>query len=568
MFSSQTNKIALFLGVALSIGVTTQAKCQQTNALDAQHVPASKWVKIAQSNQSALPAPLDNPTAPDASTASSVGTSPSDKLAPVGQGLPDPQPINLPNPTLTLKDHGIKTKQPILLEQHIQADRYLNSLSLADAVGLAQQNYPAVLRARAQVDAARTNVKVQKITEYMPDSLLQYQEIMASRNKLTQIIYGSPVFPGNPGPGFNSTNFEPLFFSGLGFNLDWAPLDFGLHKAKIELAKERYNQTASAYRMTVLDVQIAAASAFLDVVEAQQEMRAAQENVNSFSKFSTIVHAAVDSSLKPAADASLSDAQLANSQNQLYRAELNMQVAQANLANALGVAGSDIHINNHNIVEMNEQAQVQQTKPVFEQVPILQNAREGVLTAFRQRKVLDKEYFPVFHFLGGFQLRGSGMDIKGKRTGADVEGLAPVSPNYQTAMIMNWNFLDYFRLKAEKQVQNKRIAEMQHQYNLVLNNLKTEDIKSRARVRTALAIAANMPPQVHAATMAVNQAEARYKVGLSSVAQVAEANQMLAQSRMQEAIAKVGVWRAMLSVSSVHGDLKPFVAEASRVQGM
>lgn len=75
-----------------------------------------------------------------------------------------------------------------------------------------------------------------------------------------------------------------------------------------------------------------------------------------------------------------------------------------------------------------------------------------------------------------------------------------------------------------------------------------------------------MPIQVHAAEHAVQQAEARYKTGLGSVAQVAEANQVLAQSRMQEAIARVGIWRALLAVASVHGDLKPFLAEANRIQ--
>ena len=66
---------------------------------------------------------------------------------------------------------------------------------------------------------------------------------------------------------------------------------------------------------------------------------------------------------------------------------------------------------------------------------------------------------------------------------------------------------------------------------------------------------------------AVDKARARYQVGLSSVAQVAEANQLLAQSRMQQAVARVGVWRAMLDVASVHGDIKPLLAEADRIQG-
>ena len=75
-----------------------------------------------------------------------------------------------------------------------------------------------------------------------------------------------------------------------------------------------------------------------------------------------------------------------------------------------------------------------------------------------------------------------------------------------------------------------------------------------------------MPVQVEAAVVATRQAEARYKTGLGSVAQVAQANQTLAQSRVQDAIAKVGVWRALLAVASVHGDLKPLLTESDHVQ--
>jgi outer membrane protein TolC len=133
-------------------------------------------------------------------------------------------------------------------------------------------------------------------------------------------------------------------------------------------------------------------------------------------------------------------------------------------------------------------------------------------------------------------------------------------------MIVNWNFLDWFRIKQEKKIQDQRIVAQQQDMNLVLQNLKTEDFKARSQIRTAIALAANMPVQVDAAALAVKQAQARYQTGLGSVAQVAEANTVLAQSRMQEAIARVGVWRAMLQVASVHGDLRPFMAEADRIQ--
>jgi outer membrane protein TolC len=99
-----------------------------------------------------------------------------------------------------------------------------------------------------------------------------------------------------------------------------------------------------------------------------------------------------------------------------------------------------------------------------------------------------------------------------------------------------------------------------------MQNLRTQDAQSRSRVKAALSLAENMPIQVKSAVIATQQAEARYRTGLGSVAQVAQANETLAQSRVQEAIARVGVWRALLSVASVHGDIRPLLSESDRVQ--
>jgi outer membrane protein TolC len=169
--------------------------------------------------------------------------------------------------------------------------------------------------------------------------------------------------------------------------------------------------------------------------------------------------------------------------------------------------------------------------------------------------------------LGGVNVRGSGLSsvVPGQRTPASGSGTLPTVPNYQLALIANWNFLDIFRLRQEKKVQMERIYQQQQDYNLVLQTLRSQDMQARDRVQAALELAQNMPIQVHAAEIAVNQAEARYQTGLGSIAQVAQANETLAQSRVQDAVAKVGVWRALLYVASVHGDIKPLLAEADRV---
>ncbi len=456
----------------------------------------------------------------------------------------------------------------IFLQPKIEQNVILKPFTLRGAVEYSLKNYPNVLKSESQVRVAKRNVTLQKINEYMPDSLFQYQELMASHNKLSQVFFGSPVFPAISGPATGSTTMEPYMFSAAGVSLDWAPLDFGLHKARIQLAKKLSDQAGAQYAATTLDVALTAANAFLDAVIADAQVRAAEQNQTSFEQFNDVVTAQVKTSLKPGADQSLSLAQLANAQNDLIRAKLSRELAYANLANAIGLGGRIVDIDARGIYDKTEPADFQRSAPVFEQVPIFQAANAVLYAAIAQKKVLDKEYYPVFHFLGGFNLRSAGLSstVPGERQSAEAAGAFPVIPNYQAAMIVNWNFLDIFRLRQEKKVQAERIYQQQQDANLVLQNLRTQDLESRARVRAALKLAENMPIQVQSAVVATNQAEARYRTGLGSVAQVAQANQTLAQSRVQEAIARVGVWRALLSVASVHGDLKPLLSESDRAQ--
>ncbi|MBI2809594.1 MAG: TolC family protein [Candidatus Melainabacteria bacterium] len=247
---------------------------------------------------------------------------------------------------------------------------------------------------------------------------------------------------------------------------------------------------------------------------------------------------------------------------------MSRDLAFANLANAMGLGGRLVDIDSTGIADKPEPAQIQKSTPVFEEVPILKAANATVLSAIAQKKVLDKEYYPIFHLLAGFNLRSSALSptVAGKTQTTNLAGSLPVIPNYQMALIVNWNFLDIFRLHQEKKVQQERIYQQQQESNLVMQNLRTQDVQARARVKAAIALAENMPVQVHAAQVATQQAEARYGTGLGSVAQVAQANETLAQSRVQDAIAKVGVWRALLSVASSHGDLHPLLSEADRIQ--
>jgi outer membrane protein len=85
-----------------------------------------------------------------------------------------------------------------------------------------------------------------------------------------------------------------------------------------------------------------------------------------------------------------------------------------------------------------------------------------------------------------------------------------------------------------------------------------------ANLEGSRSVAANTPVQVKAARAATQQATARYQSGLGTIDQVAEAQRLLTQAEIDDALARLGVWRGLLGVAAAAGDIQPFLAEVSQ----
>jgi outer membrane protein TolC len=70
---------------------------------------------------------------------------------------------------------------------------------------------------------------------------------------------------------------------------------------------------------------------------------------------------------------------------------------------------------------------------------------------------------------------------------------------------------------------------------------------------------------VSAARIATEQATARYQSGLGTIDQVAEAQRLLTQAEIDDALARLGVWWALLGIAAAAGDIQPFVSEGQEV---
>ena len=58
---------------------------------------------------------------------------------------------------------------------------------------------------------------------------------------------------------------------------------------------------------------------------------------------------------------------------------------------------------------------------------------------------------------------------------------------------------------------------------------------------------------------AYSRSRARYDSGLANLTEVAEAQRLLAQAEIDDALARLSVWRALAAQTRVSGDLAPFL---------
>jgi outer membrane protein TolC len=100
--------------------------------------------------------------------------------------------------------------------------------------------------------------------------------------------------------------------------------------------------------------------------------------------------------------------------------------------------------------------------------------------------------------------------------------------------------------------------------DIVVQTIQTQIDSARAILEGAIAVTQNTPLALEAARNAEKQATARYRAGLATVIEVAEAERLLAQAEIDQAQAQLAVWSAKLLLARAIGDLEPFLAEQRR----
>ena len=428
-------------------------------------------------------------------------------------------------------------------------------LTIEAAIKYALAHYPQIRAAIERRTAANGGVNLAR-TAYLPSANALWQTNRATRNNIFGLLLPQSVVPSISGPVLPTTSNQSVWGSAGGLLVSWEPLDFGYRRAAVDAARAGARVASAEVEISQLDVASAVAGAFISVIDAQQAIRAAQADVDRREVFSRAVHVLVQNQLRPGADASRSDAELAAARIGLIQASATEKVALATLANLLSATVDSVTLDAGPLLERSPTLPSAVPNIAANPFASAENARVQQATA--QVHVLDRSYYPHFNLQSSVSGRGSGANVDGS-VGSGTDGLGLERENWAVCVTASFPMLDFFSIRARKQVASANERAEGARYQQTVQDLSAQVVEARARLEGSIAIAQATPTELQAARDAESQARARYQAALTNVLEVTDAQSLLIRAESDDAISKLNAWRALALLAAAQGDITQFL---------
>ena len=434
------------------------------------------------------------------------------------------------------------------------------SLTIAQAVDQAIRSYPAIKVSLEQVSAAAAGIDLAR-TAYLPRADFLGQLNRATRNNTFGLLLPQSILPSMSGPVLGTNSLTNVWGSAVGFLVSWEPFDFGLRQANVSIAESGRKRAEAGAEATRLQVAIAAADAFLSLLASKQAVIASQAGVERARILGQVTEGLARSGLRPGADAARARAEQALAETQLALSEQAVDVARAALANLLGIAPVGAVVRPDPLLGPPPAADPQ-AAPLGDH-PFARQQSAVVGEAQALEHALQRSYFPRFSLQGSVYARGCGAQVDGS-TGGAFAGLGPNIQNWAIGFSMTFPLMDLYSIRARERVAIHQEQAAAAQYDRTIQDLSGQLEQAKARLQGARRVAQSTPAELDAARAAQQQAAARYKSGLGSIVEIADADRLLTRAEIDNSLANLGVWRALLGVAAAHGDLQPFLQLASK----
>ncbi len=432
--------------------------------------------------------------------------------------------------------------------------------TLEEAINFALKNYPAVRAAMERTSAAQSEIGLAR-TNYLPHADALWQSNRASRNNILGLLLPNSTIPSVSGPVLPTTSGRGAWGSAAGLLFSWEAFDFGRRGAEVDAARAARNTANAEAELTRLDVAIGTVNAYLTLLAAERTVQAAQADVERREVLAKSVRVLVDNQLRPGADASRANAELARARASLARARQQQEISRAALADILAVADGNVEVQEGSLVSTLPQETPSQKEVTAHPLAAAQQGR--VQQAGFAARALERSYYPKFNFQSAVYGRGSSANTDGTFAGG-TSGLGIDRSNWAVGLTVTFPLFDIFSIRGKRAIQAANEQGQQARYEQTILDLTGQLRKAQASLEGARQVAEATPVELEAARQTETQVRARYQSGLATIVEISEAQSLLVQSEIDDALARLAVWQNAASVAAAQGNLQSLLQLLSR----
>lgn len=416
-------------------------------------------------------------------------------------------------------------------------------LPLSDAVELALQNHPAIRNAELQTQAAETRVGQAK-ADYYPQIQGWLQYLRATENGSPTSVYSIPGLArvgGSTPDGVGALDsFNNYIAAVVLRQLIW---DFGRTQGQVE-AQKAFTELAKVNEELVRQtVAFGVMRAYYDVWAARATVALAQENEKTALAILELAEAAHRAGLKPESESARARAAVASAKVAIIRAEAQLDVARAGVANAVGIPQGNYEPTGYAFSPgaiQDEDELIEQAMASRPELAIIEKQKDGLEGT---RKAVRGQQLPRFDAIVGVNTRGQFL------TGS---GQDPFNRfNAHAGIVLNVPMFQGMRVRKQKQEIDAQLAAADQRSEGVRQAVILEIRRAMANVKAADAAAEASEQGVEAARKAVEILEGRYPEGLTKLVELTDAQRAYIDARAQQVRATYDRFlaRAALSIA-------------------
>lgn len=430
------------------------------------------------------------------------------------------------------------------------------SFSLPEALDQARENHPRIRSALLELTARQRERDVPR-AEWFPRLGASAQIFVGTSNNTSGLFLGTrEVDLARVGgtPGSSSTTWSPEPSTLAALTLRQEVFDFGRIAAQTAVADALTAFARAQAETTGFEIQLAVEEAFHGVLAAKEVLRATQEAHKRAIAHRDFAQATSRSGMRPPIELTRAQASVAELEAKQIRAQSGLASARAVLAAAIGANNRSPQVDAKEIGAEEAQA------PAFDEVvrlaiernPAVAMAVARVDTQHRLRKSLLHELTPNLVASATLSGRAGGVAPSNGEIPYGA-GWLPSIGNWHVGLVLQWNVFDASvltrrsALLAREQAAEADLEAVRAAVRLAAERAFLE-LDAAKRAQPSLA------ELVKAASANQAQAEARFRAGLGTAVERADAEALLTNAQLELAIGRFELARARAVLGRVIGE--------------